>query len=77
MKGTRKKTKTGVVVSNKMDKTAVVAVERRLRHSMYGKVIRRTPHFYAHDGKNQCGEESRPLSKTKRWRVVEIVKKAQ
>jgi small subunit ribosomal protein S17 len=84
MKGTRKKTRTGVVVSNKMDKTVVVAVERRLRHPMYGKVVRKTPHFYAHDGKNECQEgdlvkiaESRPLSKTKRWRVVEIVKKAQ
>ena len=84
MKGTRKKTRTGVVVSNKMEKTVVVAVERRLRHPVYGKVVRKTPHFYAHDGKNECHEgdlvkiaESRPLSKTKRWRVVEIVKKAQ
>ena len=84
MKGTGKKTRTGVVVSNKMDKTVVVAVERRLRHPMYGKVVRKTPHFYAHDGKNECREgdlvkiaESRPLSKTKRWRVVEIVKRAQ
>jgi small subunit ribosomal protein S17 len=84
MKGIRKKTRTGVVISNKMDKTVVVAVERRLRHATYGKVVRKTPHFYAHDGKNQCQEgdlvkiaESRPLSKTKRWRVVEIVKKAQ
>ena len=84
MKGIGKKTRTGVVISSKMDKTVVVAVERRLRHSMYGKVVRKTPHFYAHDGKNQCHEgdlvriaESRPLSKTKRWRVVEVVKKAQ
>jgi small subunit ribosomal protein S17 len=84
MKGIQKKTRTGVVVSNKMDKTVVVAVERRLRHPVYGKVVRKTPHFYAHDGKNECKEgdlvriaESRPLSKTKRWRVVEIVKKAQ
>jgi small subunit ribosomal protein S17 len=84
MKGTRKKSRTGVVVSNKMDKTVVVAVERRLRHPVYGKVVRRTPRFYAHDAKNECKEgdlvrilESRPLSKTKRWRVVEIVKKAQ
>jgi small subunit ribosomal protein S17 len=84
MKGIKKKTRTGVVVSSKMDKTVVVAVERRLRHPMYGKVVRKTPHFYAHDGKNECHEgdlvriaESRPLSKTKRWRVVEIVKKAQ
>jgi small subunit ribosomal protein S17 len=84
MTGTRKKTRTGVVVSNKMDKTVVVAVERRLRHPVYGKVIRKTPRFYAHDARNECKEgdlvkiaESRPLSKTKRWRVVEIVKKAQ
>jgi small subunit ribosomal protein S17 len=84
MKGIQKKTRTGFVVSNKMDKTVVVAVERRLRHPVYGKVVRKTPHFYAHDGKNECKEgdlvriaESRPLSKTKRWRVVEIVKKAQ
>ncbi len=84
MKATERKTKTGVVISSKMDKTVVVAVERRLRHAMYGKVVRRTPHFYAHDDKNQCGDgdmvriaETRPLSKLKRWRVVEIVKKAE
>jgi small subunit ribosomal protein S17 len=84
MKGTERKTKTGFVVSSKMDKTVVVAVERRLRHPVYGKVVRRTPHFYAHDDKNQCGDgdlvriaETRPLSKLKRWRVVEIVKKAE
>jgi small subunit ribosomal protein S17 len=84
MKGTAKKTRTGVVVSNKMQKTVVVAVERRLRHPVYGKVVRKTPHFYAHDGKNECQEgdvvrivETRPLSKLKRWRVVEIVKKAE
>jgi small subunit ribosomal protein S17 len=84
MKGAIRKTRTGVVVSNKMNKTVVVAVERRLRHPMYGKVVRKTPHFYAHDAKNECGEgdvvrimEVRPLSKLKRWRVVEIVKKAE
>jgi len=84
MKGTERKTKTGLVVSSKMDKTVVVAVERRLRHPIYGKVVRRTPHFYAHDDKNQCSDgdlvriaETRPLSKLKRWRVVEIVKKAE
>jgi small subunit ribosomal protein S17 len=84
MKGTGTKTKTGFVVSSKMDKTVVVAVERRLRHPVYGKVVRKTPHFYAHDAKNECGEgdlvriaETRPLSKLKRWRVVEIVKKAE
>jgi small subunit ribosomal protein S17 len=84
MKGAAKKTRTGIVVSSKMNKTIVVAVERRLRHSMYGKVVRKTPHFYAHDAKNECREgdmvrimEVRPLSKLKRWRVVEIVKKAE
>jgi small subunit ribosomal protein S17 len=84
MKGAGKKTRTGIVVSSKMKKTVVVAVERRLRHSMYGKVVRKTPHFYAHDAKNECQEgdtvrimEVRPLSKLKRWRVVEIVKKAE
>jgi small subunit ribosomal protein S17 len=84
MKGTGKKTRTGVVVSSKMQNTVVVAVERRLRHPIYGKVVRKTPHFYAHDSKNECQEgdlvrimETRPLSKLKRWRVVEIVKKAE
>jgi small subunit ribosomal protein S17 len=84
MKGRQKKSRTGVVVSSKMDKTVVVAVERRLRHPVYGKVVRKSPRFYAHDSKNECREgdlvriaESRPLSKTKRWRVVEIVRKAQ
>ncbi len=84
MKGTGTKSRTGVVVSNKMEKTVVVAVERRLRHKVYGKVVRKTPHFYAHDAKNECQqgdivriEETRPLSKLKRWRVVEIVRKAE
>ena len=84
MKGTGRKTRVGVVVSNKMQKTVVVAVDRRLRHPVYGKVVRKTPHFYAHDEKNQCSEgdlvriaESRPLSKLKRWRVVEIVRKVE
>lgn len=84
MKGSSKKSRTGVVVSNKMDKTVVVAVERRLRHPVYGKVVRKTPHFYAHDAKGECQqgdmvriEETRPLSKLKRWRVVEVVKRAE
>ena len=84
MKETIRKTRQGVVVSTKMKQTVVVAVERRLRHPMYGKVVRKTPHFYAHDDKNECREgdvvrimETRPLSKLKRWRVVEIVKKAE
>ena len=84
MKDVQRKTRVGMVVSSKMGKTVVVAVERRLRHSVYGKVVRKTPHFYAHDAKNECGEgdlvkivETRPLSKLKRWRVVEVVKKAE
>ena len=84
MKGTGRKTRTGVVVSNKMQNTVVVAVERRLRHPIYGKVVRKTPHFYAHDARNECQEgdvvrivETRPLSKMKRWRIVEVVKKAE
>ncbi len=84
MKETKRKTRTGVVVSNKMNKTVVVAVEQRFRHPVYGKVVRKTPRFYAHDAKNECQEgdlvriaECRPLSKLKRWRVVEIIKKAQ
>ena len=73
----------GVVTSAKMDKTVVVRVERRFRHPLYGKVIRRTRKFVAHDERNQCAvgdtvrvRESRPLSKTKRWRLVEVVPKA-
>lgn len=84
MKESKRKVRTGVVVSNKMDKTVVVAVDRRFRHPVYGKVVRKTPRFYAHDARNECQEgdlvkimECRPLSKLKRWRVVEIVRKAQ
>jgi small subunit ribosomal protein S17 len=76
----RRRTKTGVVVSDKMDKTVVVAVESLRRHRLYGRSIRRTKKYHAHDEENRCkiGDkviiaESRPLSKTKRWRVREIV----
>ncbi|MEJ2536757.1 MAG: 30S ribosomal protein S17 [Calditrichia bacterium] len=79
-----RKTRIGVVVSNKMDKTAVVAVERRIQHPVYKKFIKRTTKFKAHDAKNECqiGDtvkimETRPLSKTKRWRVMEIVEKVK
>ena len=79
-----RKVRTGVVVSDKMDKTVVVAVERIMRHPLYGKTIKRTKKFKAHDENNECkvGDtvkimETRPLSHDKRWRVVEIVKKAQ
>jgi len=80
----RRKTREGVVVSDKMDKTVVVTVEDRVKHSLYGKVLRRTSKLKAHDEQNACGTgdrvlimETRPLSATKRWRVVEIVEKAQ
>jgi small subunit ribosomal protein S17 len=74
----------GVVVSDKMDKTVVVAVENRKTHPLYGKIIKRTLRVKAHDEENQCAVgdvvrivETRPLSKEKRWRVAEIVSKAQ
>jgi len=79
-----RKTRTGVVRSSKMDKTITVAVERRVKHPIYGKFVKKTTKFHAHDEKNECtvGDivkimESRPLSKTKRWRLVEIVEKAK
>jgi len=79
----RRKTIVGHVSSAKMDKTVVVKVDRHVHHRLYGKALRRTKKLVAHDGKNLCTvgdkvvvEESRPLSKTKRWRVVEIVQKA-
>lgn len=79
-----RKTKTGVVRSSKMDKTITVAVERKVKHPIYGKFVKKTTRFHAHDEKNECGVgdvvkimESRPLSKTKRWRLVEIVEKAK
>ena len=73
----------GVVTSTSMDKTIVVRVERRFKHPFYGKVVRRTSKFKAHDERNQCSvgdkvrvRESRPLSRTKRWRLVEVLVKA-
>ena len=78
-----RKTMIGTVKSNKMDKTVVVAVERNVKHSVYGKIVRKTYTLKAHDENNSCGigdkvkvMETRPLSKDKRWRVVEIVEKA-
>jgi small subunit ribosomal protein S17 len=80
----RRKTREGVVLSAKMDKTIVVSVEDRVKHALYGKVIRRTSRLKAHDEQNQCGTgdrvlimETRPLSATKRWRVVEVLEKAK
>ena len=80
----RRKTREGLVVSDKMDKTVVVTVEDRVKHPLYGKVLRRTSRLKAHDEGNGCGVgdrvllmETRPLSATKRWRVVEILEKAK
>ena len=79
-----RKTREGYVVSDKMDKTVVVEVEDRVKHRLYGKVIRRTNRLKAHDEQNDCGVgdrvrlmETRPLSATKRWRVVEILERAK
>jgi small subunit ribosomal protein S17 len=79
-----RKTRTGVVSSNKMNKTITVAVERKVKHPIYGKFVKKTSKFHAHDEKNECAVgdivrimESRPMSKTKRWRLVEIVEKAK
>ena len=79
-----RKVREGIVVSNKMDKTVVVAVEDRFKHPMYGKIVRRTSKLKAHDEANDCGTgdrvllmETRPLSATKRWRVVEILERAK
>ena len=78
-----KKTRQGLVVSSKMDKTVVVAITSQVKHPQYGKFVRRTKKYVAHDETNQCGVgdtvrivETRPLSKTKRWRVQQIITKA-
>lgn len=79
-----RKERIGQVVSNKMEKSIVVSVQRRVKHPMYGKFIRKTTKFMAHDEKNECGigdtvkiMETRPLSKRKRWRLVEIIERAK
>ena len=79
-----RKVRVGKVVSDKMDKTIVVAIEDNVRHPKYGKIIKRTVKIHVHDAKNECGigdkvevMETRPLSKTKRWRLVQIVEKAK
>jgi small subunit ribosomal protein S17 len=79
-----RKTKTGIVSSDKMDKTVTVAVERKVKHPIYGKFVKKTTKFHAHDEMNEAkpGDvvrimETRPLSKTKRWRLVEIIEKAK
>jgi small subunit ribosomal protein S17 len=80
----RRKTREGLVLSDKMDKTVVVEVEDRVKHALYGKVLRRTSKLKAHDEQNRCSTgdrvlimETRPLSATKRWRVVEVLDKAK
>jgi small subunit ribosomal protein S17 len=80
----QRKVREGLVLSDKMDKTVVVSVEDRVKHGLYGKVMRRNTKFKAHDENNECGigdrvriMETRPLSATKRWRVVEILEKAK
>jgi small subunit ribosomal protein S17 len=79
-----RKERVGVIVSDKMDKSIVVAVERKVKHPMYGKFVKKTSKFVAHDEKNECKvgdtvkiEETRPLSKTKNWRLVEILERAK
>ena len=81
---TLRKTRVGIVVSTKMDKTVVVAIEDNVKHPVYSKIIKHTLKVHAHDENNQCGVgdrvevmETRPLSKTKRWRVTEIIEKAK
>ena len=79
-----RKTRVGVVVSDKMDKTITIAVKYRVRHPLYGKIMNRTTKIKAHDEKNECGigdtvriMETRPLSRDKRWRLFEIIEKAK
>ncbi|MCF6341776.1 MAG: 30S ribosomal protein S17 [Bacteroidales bacterium] len=79
-----RKERTGLVVSNKMEKSIVVQIERRVRHAVYGKFIKKTNKFIAHDEKNECNigdtvriMETKPLSKNKNWRLVEIIERAK
>ncbi len=79
-----RKTRTGVVSSNKMDKTISVTVERKLRHPIYGKFVKKSKKFMAHDENNDCNigdkvtiMETRPLSKLKRWRLIEVIERAK
>ena len=81
---TLRKVRVGMVVSDKMDKTVVIAIEDNVKHPVYGKIIKHTLKVHAHDDKNECGVgdkvkimETRPLSKTKRWRLVSIIEKAK
>ena len=79
-----RKTRIGVVTSNKMDKSITVVIEKKVKHPKYGKFLKQSKKFHAHDEKNECGigdtvkiMETRPLSKLKRWRLVEVVEKAK
>ena len=79
-----RKIRVGVVSSNKMDKSIVVLVERKVKHPLYGKFVKKSTKFHAHDEKNECSigdtvkiMETRPISKTKRWRLVEVVEKVK
>jgi len=79
-----RKSRNGIIVSNKMDKTVVVRVQRQVVHPIYGKIVRKRKNYAAHDAENECNigdvvriSETRPLSKTKRWRVVQIIEKAK
>jgi len=79
-----RKQKIGIVTSNKMDKTITVSIERKLRHPIYGKFVKKTNKFHAHDEKNECNigdvvriSETRPLSKLKSWRLLEILERAK
>jgi|TARA_Y100000385_G_C12816399_1_gene518393 small subunit ribosomal protein S17 len=79
-----RKERIGVVASNKMDKSIVVAIERKVKHALYGKFVKKTSRFVAHDEENTCNEgdivkvmETRPLSKSKNWRLVEIIERAK
>lgn len=79
-----RKSRVGLVTSDKMDKTITVAVERKVKHPIYGKFLKKTTKFHAHDETNQCGigdtvriMETRPMSKTKTWRLVEVIEKAK
>ena len=79
-----RKERIGIVASNKMDKSIVVAIERKVQHALYGKFVKQTSRFVAHDEDNTCNEgdtvrimETRPLSKSKNWRLVEIIERAK
>ena len=79
-----RKERIGVVASNKMDKSIVVVIERKVKHALYGKFVKKTSRFVAHDAENTCNEgdtvkimETRPLSKSKNWRLVEIIERAK